>query len=373
MRDSREYSRKEAACERNPYYGEYRGRQIPRRMRENERGAFHGRGTFPGKKRRMMGFVIVCLLLAMNIFLLLELGERVRGLDTELDEVMGRMSMGGQERDISVPETGTKEEMPNRTYASAGADVKENIVDYVSLCGLDEVDMPVDRDPQEVLACLEELAYRNERIAMIYDEHFRYPDNMLKALANNPYMADFVQNSLESAGKGKAEFSVLEKGQEYPLFLQWDPRWGYEDYGDDNIGLSGCGPTCVSMAMYYLLRDDKITPKAVAEYSMENDYYVMGTGTAWALLEEYPLIYGINVEQPSVSERTMKDALDAGRVIICSMGPGDFTAGGHFVVVYGYDSQGFLINDSNCVARSRQRWSFNRLEKQIKHMWSYGV
>lgn len=116
MRDSREYSRKEAACERNPYYGEYRGRQIPRRMRENERGAFHGRGTFPGKKRRMMGFVIVCLLLAMNIFLLLELGERVRGLDTELDEVMGRMSMGGQERDISVPETGTKEEMPNRTY-----------------------------------------------------------------------------------------------------------------------------------------------------------------------------------------------------------------------------------------------------------------
>ena len=69
----------------------------------------------------------------------------------------------------------------------------------------------------------------------------------------------------------------------------------------------------------------------------------------------------------------MKDALDAGRVIICSMGPGDFTAGGHFVVVYGYDSQGFLINDSNCVARSRQRWSFNRLEKQIKHMWSYGV
>ena len=91
MRDSREYSRKEAACERNPYYGEYRGRQIPRRMRENERGAFHGRGTFPGKKRRMMGFVIVCLLLAMNIFLLLELGERVRGLDTELDEVMGRI------------------------------------------------------------------------------------------------------------------------------------------------------------------------------------------------------------------------------------------------------------------------------------------
>ena len=49
----------------------------------------------------------------------------------------------------------------------------------------------------------------------------------------------------------------------------------------------------------------------------------------------------------------------------------DFTAGGHFIVVYGYDSGGFYINDSNCVARSREKWEFRRLEWQIKHMWVY--
>ncbi|MCI9336436.1 MAG: hypothetical protein HFH93_02665 [Lachnospiraceae bacterium] len=360
MRDSREYSGRESAYERNAnaYYRENR----PRRMRERE----------TGKRRRTIGFVIVCLLLVMNILLLLEIRVKVSGMDRELDRVTSRVSAGGQKEDTSLPETGTKEDVPNRTYASAGTDARDT-VDYVSLCGLDEVDMPVDRSPEEVLTYLEKLSRKNDQVAQIWEDHYLYPDSMLKALANNPEMADFVRNSLSGSGSGKAEISALEKGQDYPLFLQWDPRWGYENYGDDNIGLSGCGPTCVSMAMYYLLRDDEITPKTVAEYGMANGHYVPGTGTAWALLEEYPLIHGINVEQPSVSEQTMKDALDRGSVIICSMGPGDFTAGGHFVVIYGYDSKGFLINDSNCVARSRQRWDFARLEWQIKHMWVYGI
>lgn len=67
----------------------------------------------------------------------------------------------------------------------------------------------------------------------------------------------------------------------------------------------------------------------------------------------------------------MKEALDQGSIIICSMKSGDFTDGGHFVVVYGYDENGFFINDSNCVARSREKWDFGRLKKQIKNIWVY--
>ena len=113
------------------------------------------------------------------------------------------------------------------------------------------------------------------------------------------------------------------------------------------------------------------SPETVAEYAMDNGHYVMGTGTAWALLEEYPVTCGVGVEQPAVSEQTMKNALDKGGVIICSMSQGDFTAAGHFVVIYGYDSSGFYVNDSNCVARSREKWEYDRLAKQIKHMWIY--
>ena len=70
-------------------------------------------------------------------------------------------------------------------------------MDYVSQCGLAQVDMPMDRSPEEVLVCLQELSQDNEQIAEIYKQHSRYSDDMLKALANNPEMADFVMNSLD--------------------------------------------------------------------------------------------------------------------------------------------------------------------------------
>ena len=368
MRDGRGYDGEE-------YCGEGRRRQMPRRMRERDRKEVYSMA----KKRRGIYFLIICLLLAMNLLLLLELQAQVRGLNRNLNQALSKMSAGWQEN-APEPESQSKQDVPNQKYESAGpagAEAKAGNVDYVSQCGLSEVDMPVDRSPEEVLRRLEELAQDNEQIAEIYENHSLYSDAMLKALANNPEMADFVRNSLYTdrnsgdRNNAKASLSNLEKGQDFPLFLQWDPRWGYKEYGDDNIGLSGCGPTCVSMAMYYLLRDETVTPEKVAEYGMENGHYVLGTGTAWALLEEFPMTYGVSVSQPKASEQTMKDVLDEGGVIICSMGPGDFTAGGHFIVVYGYDSGGFYINDSNCVARSREKWDYGRLEWQIKHMWVY--
>lgn len=41
------------------------------------------------------------------------------------------------------------------------------------------------------------------------------------------------------------------------------------------------------------------------------------------------------------------------------------------MVVYGYDEEGFYINDSNCVARSREKWTYDRIKRQIKNIWVY--
>ncbi len=248
-------------------------------------------------------------------------------------------------------------------------------MDYVELCGLPEVDKPVDRKPAEVLKYLERLAEEDEVIEKIWRNHSRYPEEMLGALANNPEMADFVSNYLtsdaEAAGVG---LTKAEKKQEFPLFLQWDPRWGYAEYGDgSNVGLAGCGPTCLSMVLYYLLGDESLTPDVIADYSMDNGYYMSGTGTAWKLLEDVADMHGLNVWQPKASDRILKEELDKGSVIICSMKPGEFTAGGDFIVIYGYDSEGFLVNDPNCVARSRRRWTYDEIGRQIKNTWVYSA
>ena len=73
---------------------------------------------------------------------------------------------------------------------------------------------------------------------------------------------------------------------EVPLLLQYDQRWGYGDYGNSSVAVSGCGPACLSMVITSLTGDDTITPYVVAQYASEQGYYVPGAGTAWTLMSE---------------------------------------------------------------------------------------
>lgn len=235
------------------------------------------------------------------------------------------------------------------------------------------VEMPVQRSPEEVLMKLQELGRTDSVIAEIFEKNYLYPENMLEALANNPEMAGFVAGYPEEEGKYEAVLTDSEKEQEYPLFLQWDPRWGYQQYGENScIGLVGCGPTCLSMAAYYLTGDESLTLDRIAEFSMENDYYVEDIGTSWNLMYDFPGMLDLSIGDMITDEYEMKLALDSGNILICAMRPGDFTAGGHFIVIYGYEDDGFKVNDPNCVARSRRTWTFDELEHQIKMIWSLG-
>lgn len=240
--------------------------------------------------------------------------------------------------------------------------------------GLEQVDRPRERTYSEILSRLKKLGKDNSAIEQVVENAGIYPQKLLEALANNPEMADFAVNYPEKQGTVTEEgLTDSEKAQKFPLFLQWDPRWGYISYGDDSVvGLSGCGPTALSMVLWYLTGNEELTPDKIAEYSMENGYYIQGTGTAWQLMEDAAGRYGIGVTQPEADDFTMRRALDAGNVIICSVGPGDFTTGGHFIVIYGYTKEGFQVNDPNCVARSRRVWTWEELEGQIKNMWVFG-
>ena len=67
----------------------------------------------------------------------------------------------------------------------------------------------------------------------------------------------------------------------------------------------------------------------------------------------------------------MKNELDEGKVIICSMRQGDFTSAGHFVMIYGYREEGFFINDANCIYRSSRTWTYEELKNQIRMLWVF--
>lgn len=245
--------------------------------------------------------------------------------------------------------------------------------DYVSSIGIVNVERPMQRTWTETLQRLDSLGKTNPAIGDICKDSSRYPESMLTALANNPEMADYVAGYPDRDENVSGGLTESEKRQEYPLFLQWDPRWGYQSYGSNGyIGVSGCGPTCLSMALYYLVGDESLTPDRIAAYALRNGYYVEGTGTAWALIKEFPRIYDVEVGEPEISEKAFRAELDRGNVLICAMDKGDFTAAGHFIVIYGYDEDGLRVNDPNCVARSRKRWGYDEIKGQIKKVWALG-
>jgi hypothetical protein len=310
-----------------------------------------------GRKRKRAG---KRLFLIVFITLLAMLVSGIRNMKAELEEmqtILKRIEV------LQYENVETTAQMEGET-------------DYVDRIDIIDVEKPMKRTWTETLQRLDELGQINPMIAEISKNSSLYLESMLTALANNPEMADFVSGYLDG-NKGTVEgLTYSEKEQEYPLFLQWDTRWGYLSYGDNsNIGLSGCGPTCMSMVLYYLTDDEMLTPDKLAAYAMNNNYYVegtgTGTGTAWAFMEDIPPLYGIKISEPRVTERAIKAELDKGAVIICTMGEGDFTVSGHFIVIYGYDEAGFKVNDPNCVARSRKRWAFDEIEQQIKKIWAY--
>ncbi len=192
-------------------------------------------------------------------------------------------------------------------------------------------------------------------------------DDMLE---KNTETADFVSGYQERDNYINQPIDLSEDFEPgtVPLLLQWDKRWGYDSYGDSIIGLSGCGPTCLSMAYLYFTEDTTENPRTMAEFAGENGFYTEG-GTSWSLWTEGAALLGLSGEELPLDENLMKRALDKDGLIVCSMRPGDFTTTGHFILIRGYDENGFIVNDPNRRAHSQRQWSYEELSGQIKNLW----
>ncbi len=377
------------------------------------------------KKRRTAERILFAFIIFSLLFLFLDARlqlKKTRAYAASLEEAVQSTALSYNSQNTVLSDKDTVSKGPDADSFHEKDDIfheKEDTYEAnLARWESDMVEKPKKRSESEVHRKLKELGRENELIAAVIKQPELYPPKLLEALANNPEMAEFVKgyplSDAETVGKftsgeKEADFPLFlqwdprwgyayygddsniavsgcgptslsmalfyltsgEKEADFPLFLQWDPRWGYAYYGDDsNIAVSGCGPTSLSMALFYLTGDDSLTPDYLADYSMEHGYYVSGTGTAWALITDIPPLYGVSVSEPDADERLMKRELDKGNILIASVGPGDFTAGGHLLVIYDYDRSGFKINDPNCIARSRQSWDFETLKPQIKHLWS---
>lgn len=211
-----------------------------------------------------------------------------------------------------------------------------------------------------------------EKLAYIQSETTKYPQVLRELVQKNPETLDFVYDyPINSTLTPEIDLSAEAAGGTVPLLLQWDERWGYRSYGSGLIGYTGCGPTCLSMVALYLTGDANCDPGTVAQYAQQQGYYVEGSGTAWELMATGCTYFGLKSEEIGLDENGMAAALSDGKVLICSMGPGDFTDGGHYIVLTGHSDTGFSICDPNSPKRSAQTWTFDRLKNQIRNVWAF--
>ena len=200
-----------------------------------------------------------------------------------------------------------------------------------------------------------------------------YPQSLIDLLGENSETEDFVINYPQNKDKNfEIDLSDEVVKGTIPLFLQWDERWGYENYGSDFFAVTGCGPTCLSMVRCGLSGETQWNPLAVANMAEKQGYYLEGTGTSWALMEDGASDLGLVANQVILDENRIIAELNSGKPIICSMAPGDFTTTGHFIVLTGIDKRGRItICDPNSRENSEKRWNLKKIIPQIKNMWSY--
>lgn len=274
---------------------------------------------------------------------------------------------GKQDTELSVSTEIETETQPNTEP------IITEPLSYVEKCELDYVDQPVKRTREEAVERMKELSQWFPALYYVYMNEEQYPLELLLSGAGNPEMTDYLYGYLTSDGSTDGHFTDEEQPEDFPLLLQWDIRWGYMPYGTNGtVGSSGCGPTCLSMAVFYLTGNRECTPDVITQYSLDEGHYIEGVGTAWALLDNYPTEFGLTVTHPALSDENLKAHLDQGNILICSVRPGDFTSEGHFIVIYGYDENGYKINDPKCIYRSRLSWSYEQIQDDIKRIWSVG-
>ena len=218
---------------------------------------------------------------------------------------------------------------------------------------------------------------KNNKLEHILQDKSTYPEELVDLAVKKEETIGFVYNYIKHKNneyKNDINIDKDYKKGEFPLFIQWDERWGYDLYGDTYMAINGCGPTSLAMVIVGLTGDTTINPKVVAQYSYDNNYYAENVGTKWNLMTEGVNAFGVQGEAIPLSKEEIIVTLQKGQPIIASMKPGHFTTGGHFIVLTGMTEEGkIIVNDSDSKKRSSVTWDIDIIMDEAKGLWKFYI
>lgn len=316
------------------------------------------------RKQRAKELFCLCICVAMLVLIVALVRRGISSKKQDVSEVVAASESASteQQADAAEPKVSATGEI-----AQVQSQALPNYYEKKYMVG-----SPAHYSMEEIQTRLKNLADRYPEFQTIYDHMDQYPEALLNNLCCNPNMLDFALGYQENYDitSGTLEASELDG---IPLFIQWDKRWGYDAYGNDVIGLSGCGPTCLSMIVIGLTKNQEATPDKLADYATEHGYYEQNSGTKWSFMDEVAAVYGVQGYYIYLSKDNMQEELSQGHPLVCAMRSGDFTSQGHFIVIAGMEGDKFLVHDPNSIERSQQLWDYDTLQYQISAIWAFKV
>lgn len=130
-------------------------------------------------------------------------------------------------------------------------------------------------------------------------------------------------------------------------YSQVDGRWKNKMYSSvgnrsQTIGSSGCGPTSAAMVVSSI--KGNITPDTMASLFVKYGYRSANNGTYWSAYRAVADEFDIGYTETSDIQKAIR-LLQNDNYVICSVGNGLFTTGGHYIVLVGYENNTFKIFD----------------------------
>ena len=244
---------------------------------------------------------------------------------------------------------------------------------------------PIDEDElkavlgDELAAQLVQAAETSDDVAWIAAHPDAYAGDgeavqhkLLKLAAVEPEVVPFVRTFPDAYPAESALGTDDPASGEVPRLYQWDSRWGSTVYSSTAFALTGCCPTSLSMVYQGLTGKGDLSPYDMGRRASEGGYETQFDGTDAAFLVNEAASLGLSCAALAADADSVRAALEGGAVLICNVGPGDFTDNGHFLVITGIDDEGNLaINDPYSAERSGRTWNVDTVLGQTKALWAY--
>lgn len=159
-------------------------------------------------------------------------------------------------------------------------------------------------------------------------------------------------------------------GKGFTYYEQTWAAYSSYPYGYNTVGSHGCGPTSMAMVITNLT-GITVSPKYMADWAVNNGYYVRGRGTAYGIFPAASAAYGIKCSTISCYDKAaVVSALQSGKLLITVVGYGDFTNGRHFLLLRGITADGkILVADSGKYENCLQEWDYNRVISQVANSY----